>query len=130
MLKVANPNFLLTAEDGIAEVEFEIEAQIITAHRAIAPPRTTSPRWPPKSAKKALEDVSKATHVAHVAEAPRAAHPSASDPGFSKAIVAGAGFGFRQDFVGFIDLLKGFLSPRFFVHIGVIFASHAAIGAL
>src|SRR5678815_636598 len=41
---------------------------------------------------------------------------------FTKAIITGTLFRIRKDAIGFVDLFKFFLSPIFFVHIGMILA--------
>jgi hypothetical protein len=125
---MADPNFLFATKHRIAEVQLQIQPQVVAAYwatTAAAPPLGTLSTA--KAPKKALKDVGKAAHVAHVAVA---AARCAADPGFPEPIVASAGFGFGQDFVGLTDLLEGFLGSGFFVHIRVILPGHAPVGPL
>jgi hypothetical protein len=112
---MADLHLFLQAEDGFAEADGEIQAQILTlawpaAARACRGGAT-------EAAEKRLEQIGQTAHIAHVGHA--RATPKA---GFTKLVVAGAALGIAEHFIGAADLFKAIFSARIFVDVRVILA--------
>jgi hypothetical protein len=120
---VSELHLLLGAENGFAESNGELQAQII-AFTGPSAPGTAAHPTAAETTEEGFKEVCEAPHVAHVG------HATAAQAGFTKLVIAGTGLGITQHLISTAYFFKPLLCPWVLIDIGVVLPSQASIGTL